>query len=132
MYLVVEHALRPVVAVLKINTIPGIGMVGALLTFMAVTVAWVFFRAPDMTVAASLLSAMFSSQKSSVMLGDQTAAVVVIIAAVWLWHRAMRHTSLGHLADRAPRWLIPIPVAVMIVMLLTNPGDSRAFIYFQF
>jgi len=62
-YLMINHAWRTVRDELKI---PRLGLVGhvssVLLTFLAVCVAWVFFRSPDLQVATTILSAMFGQR----------------------------------------------------------------------
>jgi alginate O-acetyltransferase complex protein AlgI len=52
-------------------------------TFFAVVIGWVFFRAPDMTVARALLRAMFVPTSGYMFAGAEKYFGVLLIAAVW-------------------------------------------------
>src|SRR4029078_2990026 len=58
-YLVVEHALRALVGPRAWAENFAVKILLGLTTYAAVCLAWVFFRAPDFTVAARMLSGMF-------------------------------------------------------------------------
>lgn len=58
LYLVINHAWQFVVSKLKIHTGFGWAIFNRLITFFAVIIAWVFFRAPDTRTAVDILGAM--------------------------------------------------------------------------
>jgi D-alanyl-lipoteichoic acid acyltransferase DltB (MBOAT superfamily) len=61
-YLAIHHAWLPVANRLKFALQPAVWKCTAtLLTFLAVCVAWVFFRAPDFATALNILQGMFGS-----------------------------------------------------------------------
>jgi alginate O-acetyltransferase complex protein AlgI len=57
-YLVVNHAWRSLHRRLDIGSPPGARALAMLMTFIAVVVAWVFFRAADFSTAVSIVSGM--------------------------------------------------------------------------
>jgi alginate O-acetyltransferase complex protein AlgI len=131
-YLVAERLLRRVTSYVHFDRWKSLEMLLALLTFSAVTVAWAFFRAPDITTALSIVSSMLNYRESSALLGDKTILVAGITLLLFLWHWLLRNSTLAILVSRITWWVLPAPIAMMLVLLLLNPGDNRAFIYFQF
>ncbi|MCC6916414.1 MBOAT family protein [Nitrosomonas sp.] len=57
-YLVINHAWQFVISKLKMHTGPIWTASSRLITFLAVVIAWVFFRAPDIRTAIDILGAM--------------------------------------------------------------------------
>lgn len=57
-YLIVNHGWRSLRLRLKVASLPGGQAVGIVTTFIAVVVAWVFFRAPDLATATSIIAGM--------------------------------------------------------------------------
>ncbi len=107
----------------------------AVLTYLCVCIAWVFFRAQDFGQAAALLRAMFGcgSESAWPLLKTTEAAMVAgLTLFILLLHGAMRNTSLEEMAQRLPWWLRAGALAAMLAAIVTMPGDDRAFIYFQF
>jgi D-alanyl-lipoteichoic acid acyltransferase DltB (MBOAT superfamily) len=58
---------------------------GAALTFLAVVIAWVFFRAPDMTTALSVLSKMADPDNIAFGRVEMVYALFVAIYAALAW-----------------------------------------------
>jgi alginate O-acetyltransferase complex protein AlgI len=107
----------------------------ALLTFAGVCVAWVFFRAQSFGTALRLVRAMFGLGASGAehVVGLARAgwvlfATFAMLATQWF----MRERSLDWLWGRLSTPIRAAAVALMVILLVTSPGDDRAFIYFQF
>ena len=135
LYLFAERLLqRRLGGVRAFHTRPAQVCLG-LLTFTLVCVAYVFFRAPDFGVAASVLSAMagLSEGPSDFHLKTRTLAwTSSLIAAMLIAQWRLRESSLEELAGRWPRWVRYCLIAGTLLAIVLNPGEDRAFIYFQF
>jgi len=102
------------------------------LTFLAVCVGWVFFRAQTLPDAWTILAGMFAGAGNAL----EPATVGVVLACVLA---ALAGHFLGTFADvrRWDRWA-PAPVAgaalaaALTLYLLLLPLDGKGFIYFQF
>ncbi len=105
----------------------------ALLTFMLVCVAWVFFRAQDFSGALRILAAMFSGGIGTLVFGRvKTTVVLAVTVGLLCGSWVLRESSLENAVERVPWWLRSMALAAMLVSLALAPGDDRAFIYFQF
>jgi alginate O-acetyltransferase complex protein AlgI len=100
------------------------------LVFVSVTLAWVFFRAPDLAYASEVLRRMFSAEEglSVIELLKSNAAVWLFIAFVseLLSMRSFRRFKSRNV------FLSAIFYAVLIAMILFFRGPEQDFIYFQF
>jgi alginate O-acetyltransferase complex protein AlgI len=106
---------------------------GALATFVLVSVAWVFFRAPDLATALELLSKMFRPDPAHyVLMRYQVRFTLLVVGALLLAHLVLRDSSLAAVAERAPAWLKPLVLAFLLACLALAPGGGRDFVYFQF
>jgi alginate O-acetyltransferase complex protein AlgI len=133
LFLVVERWLRRGREPRQVHGLHGFGL--ALLTFLCVTFAWVFFRATTFTSAFELSKVMlwpFGSTVITLVNASKIAVVLVLIAGLLLSHWWLRHSSLEALAAKLPWWVVALALLVMILVLSLIPGDDRAFIYFQF
>ena len=132
--LVVEHVARALG-----KDAPWVHSLGARLaltfaTYVAVCLAWVFFRAADFTTAARLLHAMVGTLPHGDPLLTTRALVQVAIVTVGLLlaHGLLRDTSVEAVVQRMPRWLVASLWTVMLCAIILNQGAAHAFIYFQF
>ena len=105
--------------------------VGWLITFVAVAMAWVFFRAPDFATAIGYFAGMFSNPllpapSKALSLLPKVAA---FMAVEWIWRK--REHPLAALPNRfrALRWLLYL---VIFVTCLSRLEQSGNFIYFEF
>ena len=116
--------------------VPGRGMLIAIgaLTFLLINLTWVFFRAKDFTIAATML-------KSMVGLADKPIGMIaalpmiyamVIVAGIVGTHWAMRDKTLEIAIERTPAWIVGVIWAVMAMAIVAEQGTGSAFIYFQF
>ena len=133
-YLVIERIFRvsfehkPWASTLPVRVIAGFA------TYVAVCVAWVFFRAPDFTNASRMLGGMFGqhphgdailSTRELLQIGSVTAGVIAM-------HWAMRDNTFETAVMRLPAWTIAAIGSAMICAIILTQGSSNAFIYFQF
>ncbi len=114
---------------------PGVARFGlALLTFLVVSVTWVFFRAPDFGSAMLLLLGMFGVIPVKIQILTTLAVLKVgILTVVMLGcHWFMRGKSLSGLAGRLSWRTLACAWTMMLILLVLTQKSSNAFIYFQF
>ncbi|WP_232729085.1 MBOAT family protein [Ulvibacter sp. MAR_2010_11] len=129
-YLIVERILKNNISI-KINRFTGIAL--ALLTFICVNIAWVFFRASDFQAAISILASMFSFNSGGTMVIQYLDIYItfIVIGLMFISHWVMRNRTLESQAiKRQP--LIGVVWGVMLVLLFIAQSNGEQFIYFQF
>lgn len=104
----------------------------AILTYLGVVLAWVFFRAQSLEDAFSLIGRMFSYSGVSFLSIEDWQTVFIMTAVVNGFHMAMQKRSLESIVFSTPVIFRAGLMVVMMILLLLTPGDDRAFIYFQF
>lgn len=118
----------------RIATAPGPAgqRIIQLLTFVAVTLAWIPFRAPDADTARQVAAGLFRSELPPTLDLPGLAALVGIAITVG-WQIALRGrgfettvASWGRMAQLA------MVTTCLAAMYLFSGGEQRAFIYFQF
>jgi len=111
----------------------GARFAGAMLTFVLVCIAWVFFRAASFAEAFAILEGMFGVARGPRVLPLVNYEIVgVVTVALLATHWAMRARPLEDLVERTP-WLVrSLALGTMIVAIIIMQGQDRAFIYFQF
>ncbi len=106
------------------------------MTYLAVLIAWVFFRAQSFQDAWLVLGRMFGlpvgPDPYTLVKNSEAALVFALTAGMLGIHAFMRNTTLEAVAGRTPLWLRAIVLAGMLYAILTTTGDQRSFIYFQF
>ena len=105
---------------------------GGFCTFVAVNVAWVYFRALDFGTANRIVTSMFSGGTRRLVNNEQIIQSGIIIVALVMVHCYMRDKSLETVFDRLPAVGVIFLFAAMLLSLLLFRGEDRAFIYFQF
>jgi alginate O-acetyltransferase complex protein AlgI len=108
-------------------------LMGAL-TFVLINITWVFFRAKDFTVAATMLRSMAGAAAKPVPMiaALPMAYAMTIVAAIVGTHWAMRDKTLEIAVERTPAALLGLAWAGMAVAVVAEQGMGSAFIYFQF
>jgi alginate O-acetyltransferase complex protein AlgI len=103
-------------------------------TYLLVSIAWVFFRAPEVGVALDLITTMSGvRQGSGIGLGVvDIGTVVLVTAAIFAVQRYFRERTLQDAFSSIRPGIVATVLALMIVAIVTLSGDDRAFIYFQF
>jgi alginate O-acetyltransferase complex protein AlgI len=101
-------------------------------TFHIVTALWLTFLMPDMASILAFFKGVFSGNtgfSGPPIFSLLFYGVAVVIYHAWGWLKEHREQLSNRLANSA---LEPVLHAVMIFLILTNPGAPRGFIYFQF
>jgi alginate O-acetyltransferase complex protein AlgI len=106
-----------------------------LITYAAVLVTWVFFRASDFTIASRLLSGMFGAHAANgdaILSTREMLQIGLVTLGMLIAHWSLRNIGLEGAVNRLPRWLVTAAWAFMACAIILNQGSSNAFIYFQF
>lgn len=148
LYLVINHgwhALRKSVGLsAEASTVPG-RLLAFLITFFAVVLAWVVFRAETIHGAALMLSTMMGisagENLTTPMLLDQTSVkwIIGLLGIVWLLPNSLEF--MGVVEDRAPaavraQWKPSYFSALALLLVFTytlmQMTEVSEFLYFQF
>jgi alginate O-acetyltransferase complex protein AlgI len=111
---------------------PVRSLFGTFYTFHAVTLLWLTFLMPDMAHIRAFFEGVSSGNRS--ISGPPLFSLLfygtpVLLYHAWGWLRENRPGLPGKLAHPAVEGSIH---ALMLFLLVTNPGAPRGFIYFQF
>ncbi|URD61257.1 MBOAT family protein [Sphingomonas sp. KRR8] len=106
----------------------------SLLTFMAINITWVFFRAHDFATASTLLQSMAGMGKggAALLTGFDLLAAFGLITVIFGTHFAMRDTTVEAVIERTPAVAIAAAWALMAFLVIIEQGRGNAFIYFAF
>ena len=131
-YLSVERWLRQ----RFVGYTPGGAMLVAIgaLTFVLINITWVFFRAKDFTIAATILKSMagLAVKPVGMIAALPMLYAMAIVAGIVGTHWAMRDKTLEIAIERTPAWLIGAIWSIMAIAIVAEQGKGSAFIYFQF
>lgn len=129
--LVIEHGLRRQFKAWSPAPLMNAGLI--ILTFLAVTLTWVPFRARGFDNLAEMLHALVRAESAATLTGYIRIMVLLIMAGILAWHGFTRHSTLEDRIGALPSMVRGSLVAALLVaVVLASNGDSRAFIYFQF
>src|SRR4051812_6893074 len=105
-----------------------------LVTYLAVLVAWVYFRAADFATANRVLGGMFGThaRPDAILSTREILQVVLVTIGLLTAHWSMRETSVEAVVARLPRWVVASVWFLMASAIIVTQGNSNAFIYFQF
>lgn len=105
-----------------------------LFTFLLVVLGWIFFRAPDLSVAFDYIASIFSTtlfEMPTVKISSIGVLIGFMLFVEWI-QREQKH-GLSHIerliANEPLRWFIYM---VLILIIIRFGGKSETFIYFQF
>ncbi len=133
-FLVIEHLLRQFFsAAAWVKTAAGRFILG-LLTFLLVSIAWVFFRAADFPAAWALLQSLFavSGGGAQILSTLEILQVSVVVTALLGTHWYLHEKRLEHAMQELPAWWVVTIWSSMLFALIMMQGGANAFIYFQF
>jgi D-alanyl-lipoteichoic acid acyltransferase DltB (MBOAT superfamily) len=102
-----------------------------LLTLLLVVIAWIFFRASDALSALHILTLLRPSAAGTSLDAAQKLALYAfagVVVVQWL----MRDRDVKELGVRVPAPLLGAALGTLLAAVVLSPGDSHAFIYFQF
>lgn len=112
------------------------GPLGIILTFSAVLLAWVLFRAPDLAHAGAVYHAMFDPAKDywTILLyrrEDIVGLLLLLVATIALPNtdRWVRDQLRIHFQ---PSLVLAIVVSSLFVGSILSIGDAKVFLYFNF
>jgi alginate O-acetyltransferase complex protein AlgI len=133
-YLVIEHALKAFFRNKAWTDTLAVKVLLGLVTYFAVCLAWVFFRASDFTTATRMLRGMFGghAHADAILSTREMLQIGIVTFFMILAHWSLREISIEHAVERLPRWLVTTVWAVMACAIILTQGSSNAFIYFQF
>ena len=116
-----------------------------LITFLLVTLAWIFFRAESMSDALYVITHLHTgwgpifnteTRWSMILLGQSPLDLVIALACLMFFgviHKMERHQKMRKLFDDRPVWLRFILYYIIVAgILLLSPPDAANSIYFQF
>ena len=101
------------------------------LTLLLVALTWIFFRAPDLPAALQILALLWPVAIEGALDPAQKLALLAfagVVAVQW----SMRDNDLREFCSRIPAAAIGLALGLLIAAIVLSPGDSHAFIYFQF
>jgi alginate O-acetyltransferase complex protein AlgI len=105
----------------------------ALFTYLLHSFALVVFRSPDFTSAFHMISSMFAGGRDRLALSIiESSSVLGVSVFVFTSHWILRDSSLEEFARKIPWWALALALGVMLIAIIFQPGDNRAFFYFQF
>ncbi len=124
-----DHLVRRIWPKFRLST-----WLGRVFTFHFVTLAWIYFRAPDLAMAHSVLTKAFTGSTSGLgaFLSDH-AYVLILMLAFFATHRWDNHARVRLVLKRASKpvvWATVLVIAMLSIAL--SQGSSAKFIYFDF
>jgi len=133
-YLVIERVIRVFFEDAAWANNVATRLLAGLATYTAVSIAWVFFRASDFTIATRMLRGMFGGHPhgDAILSTREMLQIGIVIAGMILAHCALRESNIETAVTRLPRWLVTAAWAAMACAIILTQGSSNAFIYFQF
>ncbi|MCK9488949.1 MAG: MBOAT family protein [Xanthomonadales bacterium] len=111
-----------------LTALPAIGY--GLFTLLLVVLAWIPFRAPDLGHAIAYAGQLLVSSGTAANIDQQFA--IGGFAALVLVHWLSRRTSFEAVAMRLPVPALALLLAALLSATVLSPGETHAFIYFQF
>jgi D-alanyl-lipoteichoic acid acyltransferase DltB (MBOAT superfamily) len=104
------------------------------MTLVAVMYAWVWFRVRDFSSGWSFSGKLvdFGGIGAGAATSIEQRIAVGMFAAVVVVQVLCRNHDARALLARAPKPLLAIALAAMLILIVLSPGDNHAFIYFQF
>src|SRR5438874_2869956 len=133
-YLVIEHASRALIGERAWTENFAVKLLLGLVTYGAVCLAWVFFRASDFTIATRVLRGMFGGHPhgDAILATREMLQIALVTAGMILVHWSLRDSNIETAVMRLPHWITTASWAFMACAIILTQGNSNAFIYFQF
>jgi alginate O-acetyltransferase complex protein AlgI len=105
-----------------------------LTTYVAVLIAWVYFRASSFEGASRMLGGMFGrhARADAILSTREFLQVGIVTFFLLIAHWSLRDISLEAAVMRLPRWVVTTAWFLMACAIILTQGNSNAFIYFQF
>lgn len=132
LYLVIENILRRFVKV-QIKGVIEIALI--VLTFLIVSLTWVFFRAENFKDAIQIFNNLIlsNSTKELTLSGEELGLSLLASFILVTWHILIRNDSIEvFYKNISPYSRGLLLTSQLLIIYLFASGDDRAFIYFQF
>ncbi len=133
-YLVIERVFRVLFEHKPWASMLPVRVLAWLATYVAVCIAWVFFRASDFTIASRMLAGMFGqhARGDAILSTRELLQIGAVTVGVIAMHWAMRENTFETAVMRLPHWATATIWSAMACAIIVTQGNSNAFIYFQF
>lgn len=133
LFLVIERVARQLFENSTLVRTAGMQFVLGIMTWLAVCLAWVLFRAEDPASAAHLLTSMLTFSSGEELLGgSEVLTVVAVIVSLLATHWFMRDRSFESVFKGLSWPVVGLILGAMLIAIVLSPGEERDFIYFEF
>ena len=133
LFLVIERVARQLFENSTLVRTAGMQFVLGIMTWLAVCLAWVLFRAEDPASAAHLLTSMLTFGSGEELLGGiEVLTVVTVVASLLATHWFMRDRSFESVFKGLSWPVVGLILGAMLIAIVLSPGEERDFIYFEF
>ncbi len=133
LFLVIERVARQLFENSTLVRTAGMQFVLGIMTWLAVCLAWVLFRAEDPASAAHLLTSMLTFGSGEELLGgSEVLTVVAVIVSLLATHWFMRDRSFEAVFKGLSWPVVGLILGAMLIAIVLSPGEERDFIYFEF
>src|SRR5213594_3817836 len=114
-YLVIEHASRALIGERAWTANFAVKLLLGLITYGAVCLAWVFFRASDFTIATRMLRGMFGGYPhgDAILATREILQIGIVTFFMMLAHWSLRAINVETAVTRLPRWVVTSAWALM-------------------
>ncbi len=111
----------------------GMQFVLGIVTWLAICLTWVLFRAEDTASAAHLLTSMLTFGSGEELLGNlEVLTVLTVLASLLATHWFMRDRSFESVFKGLSWPVAGLILGAMLIAIVLSPGEERDFIYFEF
>ena len=107
----------------------------AIITLLGVCIAWVWFRAANVSQAWQITLNLFDLRAAAAGMSQLDPSQLIVVATfslLVLVHAIFRNSGPIPWFSRLPAPVLGLLLGLMLAMIVLSPGDNHAFIYFQF
>ena len=132
-FLIIEHGLRRIFGGFRIMKGRLAGVFMGIMTFCGVSLAWVFFRAPNLNSAIDVFMALGREGNANYELGNNMPFIFGLVTIMLVWHWATRTRGLEEYIQQLD-WRLRslMAVGMLLTFAFVDLENEHAFIYFQF
>ena len=134
------------ISLIGINKVPVIHRsIQVLITFILISLAWIFFRANTLSDAFYILTHLHAGwgniwntealYRMIFLTGSKMDLLIAIASLIFMGiiHQLEKHSSMRHMFEKRPLWLrFTLYYVIVAGILLLSLPDTTNFIYFQF
>ncbi len=135
LYLIIEHKIRN--SPIKTHNMSSLTRILLILmTFIIISLTWIFFRSRSMSDAMTIFGNLFQNSVISgkpILSMTEIAMTLTTSLSLLLWHIYRRNSTVEcFFTALSPIARGILLAAIIMTLFLFASGDDRAFIYFQF